>query len=115
VYFRTKAFLAGRAELQRRECTVLHGAISLVFFGILILVLLKPFGERVRRASSPVRLRPFAALLSEPLPDRAVTAHLADKQIATEGTNELQAKLKPELFGGAHGKDHREQERLTAD
>jgi putative membrane protein len=44
VYFRTTALLAGRAELRRRECMVLHGVISLVFFGILILVLLKPFG-----------------------------------------------------------------------
>jgi putative membrane protein len=48
VYFRSKAFLAGRIELQRRECMALHGAISLVFFGILILVLLKPFGMKVR-------------------------------------------------------------------
>jgi uncharacterized membrane protein len=46
VYFRTTAFLAGRAELRRRECMALHGAISLVFFAILILVLLKPFGMR---------------------------------------------------------------------
>ena len=44
VYFRTTAFLAGRAKLRRRECMALHGAISLVFFGILILVLLKPYG-----------------------------------------------------------------------
>jgi putative membrane protein len=44
VYFRTTAQLAGRAVLQRRECMALHGAISLVLFGILILVLLKPFG-----------------------------------------------------------------------
>jgi len=44
VYFRATAHLAGRAELRRRECMALHGAISFVFFGILILVLLKPFG-----------------------------------------------------------------------
>jgi Zn-dependent protease len=44
VYFRATAFLAGRVELSRRECMALHGTISLVFFGILILVLLKPFG-----------------------------------------------------------------------
>jgi len=44
VYFRTTSHLAGRVELRRRECMALHGAISLVFFGILILVLLKPFG-----------------------------------------------------------------------
>jgi len=46
VYFRAAAFLAGRAELRRRECMALHGAISLMFFGILILVLLKPFGMK---------------------------------------------------------------------
>ena len=63
VYFRTKALLAGRIELRRGECLALHGAISLVFFGILILVLLKPFGPRVRRASAPVRLRPHVGLL----------------------------------------------------
>jgi putative membrane protein len=43
VYFRATAHLMGRVELRRRECKALHGAISLVFFGILILVLLKPF------------------------------------------------------------------------
>jgi uncharacterized membrane protein len=42
VYFRTAAFLAGRVELRRRECMALHGAVSLLFFGILVLVLLKP-------------------------------------------------------------------------
>jgi putative membrane protein len=89
VYFRTTAFLAGRAKLRRRECMVLHGAVSLVFFGILILVLLKPFGMRVRRASGPVRLRPPAALPTEPLADRTVIARLPDKQIATDGINEL--------------------------
>jgi len=46
VYFRTRALIAGKAELRRRECMALHGAISLVFFGILILVLLKPFGMK---------------------------------------------------------------------
>jgi putative membrane protein len=61
-YFRTSAFLAGKVELQRRECMALHGAISLVFFGILILVLLKPFGVGVRRTSGPVRLPPRASL-----------------------------------------------------
>jgi putative membrane protein len=60
VYFRTTAFLAGRAELRRRECTAMHGAIALVFFGILILVLLKPFGMKAspgqRSASSCHRI-----------------------------------------------------------
>jgi uncharacterized membrane protein len=46
VYFRTSALIAGRTEVRRRECMALHGAISLVFFGILILVLLKPFGMK---------------------------------------------------------------------
>ena len=49
VYFRTKAFQSGRVELQRGECMAWHGAIALVFFAILILVLVKPFGLRVRR------------------------------------------------------------------
>jgi putative membrane protein len=89
IYFRTKAFLAGRAKLRRRECMVLHGAVSLVFFGILILVLLKPFGTRVHRASGPVRLRSPAAFPAEPLPDRTVMARPLDKQTATNGTNEL--------------------------
>ncbi len=43
VYFRAKAFHAGRIELRRRECKILHGAISLVFLGILVLVMIKPF------------------------------------------------------------------------
>ena len=43
VHFRAKAFHAGRIELQRRECKLLHGAISLVFLGILVLVMIKPF------------------------------------------------------------------------
>jgi putative membrane protein len=89
VYFRTTAFLAGRAHLRRRECMVLHGAVSLVFFGILVLVLLKPFSMRVRRAYGPIRLHPHAALRAEPLPDRTVMARLLDKQIATDGANKL--------------------------
>jgi uncharacterized membrane protein len=36
---RTKSYLAGRIELQRRDCMTLHGAISLIFLGILVLVL----------------------------------------------------------------------------
>jgi putative membrane protein len=74
VYFRTTAFIAGRVELQRRECMALHGAISLVFIGILILVLLKPFGSRVRRASAPVRFCPRASLSAGPLPARTAMA-----------------------------------------
>lgn len=43
VYFRTKAFQRGRITLQRSECMMLHGAVALVFFAILVLVLTKPF------------------------------------------------------------------------
>lgn len=43
VHFRVKAFHAGRIELQRRECKMLHGAISLIFLVILVLVMIKPF------------------------------------------------------------------------
>lgn len=43
VYLRTRAFHAGEIELHPRECMILHGAISLVFLGIVILVLIKPF------------------------------------------------------------------------
>lgn len=38
-YFRARRVSAGMAQLQRRSWTVLHGAISLIFFGILICVL----------------------------------------------------------------------------
>ncbi len=40
---RAAAFGAGRIELQRRECMMLHGAISFMFLGIVILVVVKPF------------------------------------------------------------------------
>ncbi len=43
VYSRAKAFHKGEIKLERRECTILHGVISLVFLGIVILVLIKPF------------------------------------------------------------------------
>lgn len=39
VLSRTKSFIAGRIELQRRDCIFLHGAISLIFLGILVCVL----------------------------------------------------------------------------
>jgi putative membrane protein len=50
VTVRARAFQQGKTELSRRECMVLHGAISLVFFAILILVLVKPFGLHRRQA-----------------------------------------------------------------
>ena len=48
--FRAKAFQEGKIELSRRECMILHGAISLVFLIIVILVLIKPFGLHRRQA-----------------------------------------------------------------
>lgn len=48
VTFRAKAFQEGTIELSRGECMALHGAIALVFFGIVILVLVKPFGVHRR-------------------------------------------------------------------
>ncbi len=42
-YIRAKAFHAGRIKLQRKECMALHGGIALVFIGILIMVLIRPF------------------------------------------------------------------------
>ena len=44
VSFRAGELLAGSTRLRRAECAALHGVIALVFFSILILVLLKPFG-----------------------------------------------------------------------
>ena len=52
VTFRARAFQEGKIELSRRECMTLHGAISLVFFAILILVLIKPFGLHRRPAQA---------------------------------------------------------------
>jgi len=43
VYWRTKGFHKGEVDLKRKECMMLHGAISLVFLGILVLVMMKPF------------------------------------------------------------------------
>ena len=39
VFSKTKSFVAGRIELQRRDCMTLHGVIALIFIGILVLVL----------------------------------------------------------------------------
>jgi putative membrane protein len=48
--FRARAFQGERIELSRRECTFFHGAISLVFLAVLILVLIRPFGGHGRQA-----------------------------------------------------------------
>jgi protoporphyrinogen IX oxidase len=42
-YIRAKAFHAGKITLRRKECMMLHGSIALVFIGILIMVLVRPF------------------------------------------------------------------------
>jgi len=102
VYFRTSAFLAGRAQLRRRECMALHGAISLVFFGILILVLIKPFGMKVRRASGPIRFCSRAALGAK------VVCRPTDKVAAT-----WRGKLAGR-YGGTLDENYRKQERLAA-
>lgn len=39
VLSRSKSFLAGESEVQRRDWLTLHGAIALIFIGILICVL----------------------------------------------------------------------------
>lgn len=62
--FRARAFQEGRIELSRRECMFLHGAISLVFLAILILVLTKPFGlhrrvAQLRGNGDPIKLSLF--------------------------------------------------------
>jgi uncharacterized integral membrane protein (TIGR00701 family) len=59
VTFRARAFQEGKIELSRRECMALHGAISLVFFAILILVLIKPFGLHRRQAQLGVTGNPI--------------------------------------------------------
>jgi protoporphyrinogen IX oxidase len=43
IYWRTRGFHAGEVDLKRKECMMLHGAVSLVFLGILIMVMIKPF------------------------------------------------------------------------
>jgi len=58
--FRARAFQDGKIVVTRRECMVLHGAISLVFLVIVILVVVKPFRtapERtlgLNRAATPM-------------------------------------------------------------
>ena len=43
------AFQTGKIELSHGDCMAMHGAVAPVFFGILILVLLKSFGVAQRR------------------------------------------------------------------
>jgi protoporphyrinogen IX oxidase len=55
LYFRARAFQAGKIQLTRGECMGMHGVIALVFVGILICVLTKPFSMPARKTvqSSP--------------------------------------------------------------
>ena len=41
--FRARAFQAGKIEMQRSECMMLHGIISAIFLAIVVLVIVKPF------------------------------------------------------------------------
>jgi len=50
VAFRAKVFQDGTSEMTRGECMGLHGAIALVFFFIVILAVVKPFGLLRHRA-----------------------------------------------------------------
>jgi putative membrane protein len=45
IYWRTRGFHRGEVDMKRKECMILHGVISLVFLGILILVMVKPFSH----------------------------------------------------------------------
>lgn len=67
IYSRAKAFNVGSIELRRGECMALHGMIALVLVGILILVLLKPFGQPVRAANTDAPAQPpqSAAIIEE--------------------------------------------------
>jgi putative membrane protein len=65
VTFRARAFQSGRTEMRRSECMALHGAIALVFFLILILVLVKPFG-----AAGSLRRGPAAIVMASLAPGR---------------------------------------------
>lgn len=76
VYDRSKAFLAGGIELHRRECMALHGAISLVFFAILILVLVKPFGATIRKSMMAGAVESRASVTVQAVSDRAVMTRL---------------------------------------
>jgi putative membrane protein len=48
--FRARKFAQGKVELSHRECMIYHGAISLVFLAILVLVMVRPFGPRSAQA-----------------------------------------------------------------
>lgn len=72
VYFRARAFQAGKIALRRGECLALHGGIALVFSVILILVLVKPFGPRVRRGGALSRAPGSATTSLSPGVQRAM-------------------------------------------
>jgi uncharacterized membrane protein len=74
VYLRAKDFIAGRIQLRRKECMALHGAIALVFLGILILVLTKPLGPPVRRDFASGWLLGAGYVTARLAPGRAIPA-----------------------------------------
>ncbi|HTS71270.1 MAG TPA: CopD family protein [Terriglobia bacterium] len=58
--FRARAFQDGKIEMRHRECMVLHGAISLLFLAILILVFVKPFRSSRGQAQMGTNPAPVA-------------------------------------------------------
>ena len=81
--FRARAFQEGKIELSRRECMVLHGAISLVFLVILILVLIKPFGLHRRQAGQG---------------QRSIAKHVCDTQDMARGILRSEAALQSRRY-----------------
>lgn len=58
ITFRARAQQEGRINLRRGECMALHGAIALLFFCIVILAFVKPFGgthQHVMNLQPPAR------------------------------------------------------------
>lgn len=66
VTFRARALQQGTAQLSRIECMALHGAVALVFFAIVILALVKPFGVAARHAQLGGVREPVVAASSRP-------------------------------------------------
>jgi putative membrane protein len=78
VYFRAVAFQSGKIQMSRGECMAMHGVIALVFVGILILVLTKPFSMPARR-STQLEPRPSA-----PTSATAIVASISDRRRRAE-------------------------------
>jgi putative membrane protein len=80
VYFRARAFQSGKIQMSRGECMAMHGVIALVFVGILILVLTKPFSMPARR-STQLEPRPSA-----PMSVTAIVPSVSDRLRRLETT-----------------------------